>query len=108
MNPKKEIEFDELQLKLGIKSSLPNVKAALALLLAMWESGITEDNFVYGNENGEKIEPVPVVVEKLSAYFSCDSDQLFAKLITNPLFTSQMEALQTLFLSLDSYFYSPK
>jgi len=94
MNPKKEIEFDELQLKLGIKSSLPNVKAALALLLAMWESGIHEDNFVYGNENGDKIEPVELVVEKLSAYFSCDSKQLLAKIKTNPLYTSQMEALQ--------------
>ena len=94
MNPKKEIEFDELQLKLGIKSSLPNVKAALALLLAMWESGIHEDNFVYGNENGDKIEPVELVVEKLSAYFSCDSEQLLAKIKTNPLYTSQMEALQ--------------
>lgn len=94
MNPKKEIEFDELQLKLGIKSSLPNVKAALALLLAMWESGIHEDNFVYGNENGDRIEPVELVVEKLSAYFSCDSEQLLAKIKTNPLYTSQMEALQ--------------
>lgn len=94
MNPKKEIEFDELQLKLGIKSSLPNVKAALALLLAMWESGINEDNFVYGNENGDKIEPVALVVEKLSAYFSCDSEKLLAKIKTNPLYTSQMEALQ--------------
>lgn len=94
MNPKKEIEFDELQLKLGIKSSLPNVKAALALLVAMWESGINEDNFVYGNENGDKIEPVALVVEKLSAYFSCDSEQLLSKIKTNPLYTSQMEALQ--------------
>lgn len=97
MNPKKEIEFDELQLKLGIKSSLPNVKAALALLLAMWESGINEDEFVYGKESGDKIVPVESVCEKLAAYFECDAQQLTAKIATNPLYGSQMEALQVAF-----------
>lgn len=97
MNPKKEIEFDELQLKLGIKSSLPNVKAALALLLAMWESGISDDGFVYGEESGDKIIPVEMVCDKLALYFSCDKHQLISKISINPLYTSQMEALQVAF-----------
>ena len=97
MNPKKEIEFEELQLKLGIKSSLPHVKAALALLLAMWESGINDDGFIYAKEEGDKIVPVESVSESLVAYFTCEPQALMRKVATNPLFTSQMEALQVAF-----------
>lgn len=97
MNPKKETQFDELQLKLGIKSSLPNIKAALALLLTIWESGIHSDGFVYAKEVGDKIAPVDTIVDCLSNYFSCDSNTLFTLLSNNPLFTSQMEALQVAF-----------
>lgn len=97
MNPKKETQFDELQLKLGIKSSLPNIKAALALLLSIWESGIHSDGFVYAKEVGDKIAPVDVAVDRLSAYFGCESDALVAFLPNNPLYTSQMEALQVAF-----------
>lgn len=97
MNPKKETQFDELQLKLGIKSSLPNIKAALALLLTIWESGIHSDGFVYAREVGDKIAPVDTIVDSLSNYFSCDSNTLYTLLSNNPLFTSQMEALQVAF-----------
>lgn len=97
MNPKKETQFDELQLKLGIKSSLPNVKAALALLLAIWESGIHSDGFVYAKEVGDKIVPVDTLVDSLSVYFGCESSSLFILLSNNPLYTSQMEALQVAF-----------
>lgn len=97
MNPKKETQFDELQLKLGIKSSLPNIKAALALLLSIWESGIHSDGFVYAKEVGDKIAPVDAAVDRLSAYFGCESDALVAFLPNNPLYTSQMEALQVAF-----------
>ncbi len=97
MNPKKETQFDELQLKLGIKSSLPNIKAALALLLSIWESGIHSDGFVYAKEVGDKIAPVDAAVDRLSVYFGCESDALVALLPNNPLYTSQMEALQVAF-----------
>lgn len=97
MNPKKETQFDELQLKLGIKSSLPNIKTALALLLSIWESGIHSDGFVYAKEVGDKIAPVDAAVDRLSAYFGCESDALVAFLPNNPLYTSQMEALQVAF-----------
>ncbi len=97
MNPKKETQFDELQLKLGIKSSLPNIKAALALLLSIWESGIHSDGFVYAKEVGDRIAPVDAVVDRLSVYFGCKSDALAAFLPNNPLYTSQMEALQVAF-----------
>ena len=97
MNPKKETQFDELQLKLGIKSSLPNIKAALALLLSIWESGIHGDGFVYAKEVDDKISPVDAVVDRLSVYFGCKSDTLIALLPNNPLYTSQMEALQVAF-----------
>lgn len=97
MNPKKETQFDELQLKLGIKSSLPNIKAALALLLSIWESGIHSDGFVYAKEVGDKIAPVDAAVDRLSVYFGCESDALVAFLPNNPLYTSQMEALQVAF-----------
>lgn len=31
-------QYDDIDLKLGIKSSLPNVKETLALFLLMWRS----------------------------------------------------------------------
>ena len=97
MNPKKETQFGELQLKLGIKSSLPNIKAALALLLSIWESGIHSDEFVYAKEVENGIVPVDAVVNSLSDYFGCDSSSLFTLIANNPLYKSQMEALQVAF-----------
>ena len=97
MNPKKEVEFQELQLKLGIKSSLPNVKAALALLLSIWESGVQGDGFVYAQEEGDKIIPVNEVIVHLSQYFACEAETLKKVIANNPLYTSQMEALQVAF-----------
>lgn len=97
MNPKKERVFEELQLKLGIKSSLPNVKSALGLLLSIWESGIQDDEIIYGREEGEKIIPIDLVLGRLSIFFGCDEERLSEKLLVNPLYTSQIEALQVAF-----------
>lgn len=97
MNPKKERVFEELQLKLGIKSSLPNVKSALGLLLSIWESGIQDDEIIYGREEGDKIIPIDLVLGRLAMFFGCDEEQLSEKLLVNPLYTSQIEALQVAF-----------
>ena len=96
-NPVKEEKFAELQLKLGIKSSLPNVKAAMALLIAFWESGVRENGYVYGVERGDSFVPSNEIVKAIAAYFEKQGDEVSAVISKNPLYTSQIEALQVAF-----------
>lgn len=97
VNPNQEEHFAELQLKLGIKSSLPNVKAAMALLLALWRSGAKSNGYVYGVEQGDNFIPSSEVVKSLSDYFGKPEEEIKAAIEKNPLYTSQIEALQVAF-----------
>lgn len=96
-NPIKEEPFGELQLKLGIKSSLPNVKAAMALVIAFWESGIKENGYVYGVEQGDSFIPSEDVVKKIAALFEKSDEEVKVAISKNPLYASQIEALQVAF-----------
>lgn len=57
-----------IDLKLGIKSSLPNTKKALALLILLWESNDQPASLVYGVEDDGKLLPEPDVYDKLLHY----------------------------------------
>ena len=59
---------DPIDLKLGIKSSLPNAKKALALLILLWESNGQPASLVYGRENEGKLLPESEVFDKLHKY----------------------------------------
>lgn len=47
--------YDALDLKLGIKSSLPHVRSTLALALLMWECMDRPAELIYSSQNGTEI-----------------------------------------------------
>lgn len=92
--------YDELDLKLGIKSSLPRVKSTLALSILLWECANCPAELVYSVQNGEEI----VMTDELDQWFidylsdiceeeQIDSETLISVVNGNQLFKSQMEAL---------------
>ena len=92
--------FEPADLKLGIKSSLPNVKATLALLVLLWEADPSSSSFVYGEQvdNGLVLEPnrkrslLALVNPYLLANGIGEAD-FVNKVNENQLLKSQLEAL---------------
>jgi len=97
--PNNIVQYDELDLKLGIKSSLPHVKSTLALAVLLWEcSG--KSVLIYSEQDNDSIvmtgELSQKVADKLSEICKAekiDSADLISIVNENPLFKSQMEAL---------------
>lgn len=94
------LAYDEMDLKLGIKSSLPHVKSTLALAVLLWECSDHPAELTYSVSNGDKIVLTEEIEQWLIDYLSelCEEEQIdFETLITgvnqNQLFKSQMEAL---------------
>ena len=92
--------YDEMDLKLGIKSSLPHVKSTLALAVLLWECSDHPAELIYSVSNGDKVVLTKKVGQWLIDYLSeiCEDEQIdFDTLISgvnkNQLFKSQMEAL---------------
>lgn len=92
--------YDELDLKLGIKSSLPHVKGTIALAILLWECANRPAELIYSQQNGDSIvltdELDKWLVDALSEI--CKEEQigfeaLMAGINENQLFKSQMEAL---------------
>lgn len=92
--------YDELDLKLGIKSSLPHVKSTIALAILLWECADRPAELVYSQQNGDGI----VMTDDLDQWaIDClseicqedeiDSESLISAINENQLFKSQMEAL---------------
>ena len=93
-------QFKDLDLKLGIKSSLPRAKATLALLFAFWESGNKNSTIQYSKEVNGKIEIDDSYKNYIIEYFegelkdnSIDSNEFIKTVNQNQLFQSQLEAL---------------
>lgn len=91
---------DPIELKLGIKSSLPDTKKALALLILLWESNGQPASLVYGVEDDGKLLPAPDVFDKLLHYVEpqlrsnhVSEDDLHSAYSNNPLLKAHMEAL---------------
>lgn len=92
--------YDELDLKLGIKSSLPHVKSTIALAILLWECADRPAELVYSQQNGDGI----VMTDDLDQWvIDClpeiceedeiDTESLVSAINENQLFKSQMEAL---------------
>lgn len=98
-------ELQEVEPRLGIKSSLPNAKSTVALAVLLWESGDTPAEAAYskpGENNNIVIadDAAASLVQKLEPICSSNniSDvQLISKVNENQLFKSQLEALQVAF-----------
>lgn len=98
--PDNILAYDEMDLKLGIKSSLPHVKSTLALAILLWECSDHPSELTYSVQNGNETvlaEPLEQWVidylEDICEEEQITSDDLISGLNRNQLFKSQMEAL---------------
>ena len=92
--------YDELDLKLGIKSLLPHVKSTIALAVLLWECADRPAELVYSQQNGDGIVMTDELDQWVIDYLSeicqedeIDAESLVATINENQLFKSQMEAL---------------
>ncbi|RFD73256.1 ATPase [Gardnerella vaginalis] len=92
--------YNALDLKLGIKSSLPHVKSAVALILLFWECSIKSAELQYSVQSGDKIVINPnlktAIKNKLAQICKQDGiniDTVIDVINNNSLFKSQMESL---------------
>lgn len=92
--------YNALDLKLGIKSSLPHVKSAVALILLFWECSIKSAELQYSVQSGDKIVINPnlktAIKNKLAQICKQDGiniDTVIGAINNNSLFKSQMESL---------------
>ena len=93
--------YEQREPKLAIKSSLPNVKSALALLILIWESFESPSEIVYSKQSDTKIVLADDVKQAVIARVTdvCREENIdltaFIEKINNenPLFKSQLESL---------------
>ncbi|MHB1697425.1 MAG: McrB family protein [bacterium] len=98
--PDNMIEYPDVDLKLGIKSSLPNVKATLALLMMIWKSSGYPSEVAYSKAAGDSIEVSDEVgarlIQKYSPFYAAagvSDDRFIQNVNGNQLFKSQLESL---------------
>ena len=92
--------YDELDLKLGIKSSLPHVKSTIALAILLWECADRPSELIYSVQNNDGIVMTDDLDQWVIDYLAdiCTEDQidnetLISAVNENQLFKSQIEAL---------------
>lgn len=90
--------YNNIDLKLGIKSSLPSVKPTLALLFLLWRIAEKPSSLAYAEQAETRIQLSPDLEDKLFAdatHFAPDlTREKFSELINkNLLLNSQLEAL---------------
>ena len=98
--PDNMLVYDEIDLKLGIKSSLPHVKRTLALAVLFWESADHPAELPFSKTEGNGIIVSETLEQELTDYLNdiCTEENItqeqFIKTINeNQLFKSQLEAL---------------
>lgn len=102
--PDNILAYDEMDLKLGIKSSLPHVKSTIALAILLWECSDHPAELVYSEQNGDETIMASQLEQWVIDYLAdiCEKenispDDLINRLNQNQLFKSQMEALMVAF-----------
>ena len=92
--------YDELDLKLGIKSSLPHVKSTIALAILLWKCADCPAELIYSVQNDDGIVMTDELDQWVIDYLSdiCSEEQidnqaLIGRINENQLFKSQLEAL---------------
>ena len=98
--PDNALAYDELDLKLGIKSSLPHVKSTLALAVLFWEAADKPAVLNYSKQNEGALLISDDLKQWMLDCFSelleeegISADDLFSVVNDNQLFKSQLEAL---------------
>ena len=94
------VKYPEVDLKLGIKSSLPSVKATLGLLMMFWRVSNNPDELAYSKEASNSIEVSDELgarlIEKYHPIYSSvgiSDEQFLERVNNNQLFKSQLESL---------------
>ncbi len=90
--------YKDMDLKLGIKSSLPKAKSTLALLILMWLSSDRSADLKYSIQEASTIRMSEVCKENLKEFIqsvdnNMDFEDILEKIETNCLFQSQLESL---------------
>ena len=92
--------YDELDLKLGIKSSHPHVKSTIALAILLWECADRPSELIYSVQNNDGIVMTDDLDQWVIDYVAdictedrIDNETLISAINENQLFKSQMEAL---------------
>ena len=100
LRPDNMVKYPEVDLKLGIKSSLPSVKATLGLLMMLWKASNNPDELAYSKAAGNSIEVSDDLgarlIEKYSPIYSSvgiSDEQFLERVNDNQLFKSQLESL---------------
>lgn len=100
LRPDNMVKYPEVDLKLGIKSSLPSVKATLGLLMMFWKASNNPDELAYSKAAGNSIEVSDDLgarlIEKYSPIYSSvgiSDEQFLERVNDNQLFKSQLESL---------------
>lgn len=98
--PDSILVYDELDLKLGIKSSLPHVKSTLALAVLIWECAYHPSEITYSQQEANGIIISDEVDQWITDYLAdiCEEEQIDVETLMtiinqNQLLKSQMEAL---------------
>ncbi|MEQ4936685.1 AAA family ATPase [Proteus terrae] len=93
-------KYEEQDLKLGIKSSLPCVKKIIALAILFWECANRPATLIYSQQDGDNIvindDLKQIVIDALSDICTennINNELLISTINDNYLFKSQIEAL---------------
>ena len=68
--PESIVPYEERDLKLGIKSSLPHIKGTVALMLLFWECADQPASLIYAKQSGDEIELTDELQGKVISYLS--------------------------------------
>lgn len=96
--PKPKNANSEIDLKLGIKSSLPNATQAIVLSYLIWKCSDKKSKIKYCSQNGDglilEFNLEKKIIEFLQNNVSDIDESLFkSKILENPLLKAQIEAL---------------
>ena len=87
---------EELNLRLGIKSSLSQLRSVVASLYVIYIANNKQPNVVYSKQQTQNVREVITLSDELSQSINAKyGNALFVSLVeSSPLFTSQLESLQ--------------
>lgn len=102
--PDNIMAYDEIDLKLGIKSSLPHIKSTVAFAILLWECADHPAELIYSEQNNDEIVLTDELEQWIIDYLAdiCEEEQIDAETLIstmnkNQLLKSQMEALMVAF-----------
>ncbi|NFF65952.1 ATPase [Clostridium sporogenes] len=102
--PDNIMAYDEIDLKLGIKSSLPHVKSTVAFAILLWECSDHPAELIYSEQNNNEIVLTDELEQWIIDYLAdiCEEEQIDAETLIstmnkNQLLKSQMESLMVAF-----------